>query len=183
MWSCKGCQSVIHKHYQCPAVNISRMEVPQWPTPPGLETAKILFNEISMMTSQIIKWENFPVPGALLLAMSFLMITNENSVHAHMVFPWRERSDADEKVIFVPKHHQHLEHPTNMAVIFPASAMWILSIKCMFLECFYATAVPNQPPQLKPLLKEVWVSETQSPPWFYNALCCKSFRTLSQQVV
>lgn len=113
----------------------------------------------------------------------FWMITNENSVHAYMVFPQREWSDADEKVIDVPKHHQHLKHPTNMAVIFPASAMWILSMKCMFLECFYATAVPNQPPQLKPLLKEVWVSETQFPPWFYNALCCKSFRTLSQQVV
>lgn len=37
----------------------------------------------------------------------FLMITGENSVHAYMVFPWREWSDADEKVIVVPKHHQN----------------------------------------------------------------------------
>lgn len=109
----------------------------------------------------------------------FLMITSENSIHACMVFPWREWSDADEKVI----NHQHLEHPTNTVVIFPASAMWILSMQCVFLECFYATPVPNQPSPLKPLLKEVSVSESQSPPLFYNALCCKSFRTLPQQVV
>lgn len=113
----------------------------------------------------------------------FLMITSENSVHAYTIFPWREWNNADEKVIEVPKHHQHLEHPTNIIVIFPASAMWILSEQCVFLECFYATAVPNQPSQLKPLLREVWVSETQSPPLFDNAVCCKSFRTLSQQVV
>ena len=78
----------------------------------------------------------------------FLLMTSENSVHAYMVFPWREWRDADEKIIEVPKHHQHLEHPTNTVVIFPASAMWILSMQCVFLECFHTTAVPNQPSPL-----------------------------------
>lgn len=44
----------------------------------------------------------------------------------------------------------------------------------MFPESFYVTAEPNQSPQLKPLLKEVWVSKTQSPPLFspsHSELC------------
>lgn len=113
----------------------------------------------------------------------FLMITNENSLQTSMVLPWWEWSDADEKVIDVPKHHQHLEHPTSLVGVSPASAVWILLMQPAFPECFNATTVPNQLPQLKPLVKEVWTSKTQSPPLFYNAFCCKSSRTLSQRVV
>lgn len=34
-----------------------------------------------------------------------------------MVLPWQEWTHADEKVIDVSQHHQHLEHPTNMTLL------------------------------------------------------------------
>lgn len=175
--------SVLSKHNR----EHSQDEGPSTIWRPGLKTPKVVFKQKNLSFSNDNpnnKKRKLSWAWAVLNAIAFLW-SQAQSLFVYIQF-YQGKNEAmpmKKKVTNMPKHHQHLQHITQTIFIFPVSAICIPAMKHMFTEHFWSTVVQSQPSRFKPLLKKVWVSETQSPPVLYNALCCKSFRTLSQQVV
>lgn len=165
----KGSVCVIHKHYQCPAVPGWRSlnDLASWPRNCKNSIQWEINDDMSNTKVRKLAWAWHFLP---------LLFDDHKWTFCSCIygFPTARMKWCWWKSYWYAKAPPTPRASYQHGCYFPCFGN-VNSIKAMCVSWVFLLYCSAKP-VFKPLLKEVWLSKTPSPPLSSNVLCCKSFR-------